>query len=306
MAEKSKIEWTDSTWNPWYGCTPVSEGCWNCYARRNWRLLGLKPGEVRMAADKTFEAPLHWKDPRKIFVCSIGDFFHEAVDPCWRVHALGIMTYQRHKFIIVTKRPERAIESLYGGRNQSAGTGYFKKGDYLPNVWILATVENQEQADRRIPELLRLREYGSWPVLGISAEPMLGEIDLSRWVDKLDWIVAGGESGQKARPMHPDWVRSLRDQAVQAGVPFFFKQWGAWCLKSNKPEGKKIERFGVLSPSGKWLEGTTGWNGRDIDPETGEAYMVYVGKKDAGCLLDGREWKEFPDDFDLPKGGDSA
>jgi len=305
MAESTNIEWADASWNPWMGCDPVSPGCKYCYAKQFWKRLGLKPGEVRRAKDATFNAPLHWKEPKRIIVGSITDFFHEAADK-WRKEALEIMARcQRHTFIIPTKRPERIIECLYGSNY------------WMPNWWFLASVENQEMADKRIPELLKLRKYGDWPVLGLSVEPMLGLMNLRLggcgWCDDckdypggcedpmfktssgktpIDWVVCGGESGPNARPCHPDWVRSLRDQCIEAGVPFYFKQWGEYILKSQKPEGAKTKSFGVLSPDGTWFEGHTGWNGRDIDPDTGEAYLVEVGKKAAGRLLDGRVWDQ--------------
>lgn len=235
MGKTTGIDYVDATWNPWMGCEPVSPGCLNCYARRSWRLLGLKPGEVRRAADATFYAPLKWKEPRKIMVCSISDFFHEAADE-WRYEVFEIIAHEceRHTFIIPTKRPEHIIPCLYEDRN------YLYLGESIPNVWILASVENQEAADKRIPELLQLREYGDWKVLGLSIEPMIEEIDVSYYLNggpesdgserviqtfkPLDWIVAGGESGTKARPCNLDWVRSLRDQCLGAGVPFYFKQ----------------------------------------------------------------------------------
>jgi len=193
-------------------------------------------------------------------------------------------------------------------------------GDYLPNVWHLCTVENQEMADKRIPELLRLRVYSAgWPVLGVSVEPMLGPIDLTnvqfdKWTrmnvlegcgittrpggmgqmlpnafcEKLSWIIAGGETGPKARPMHPDWARSLRDQCQEAGVPFFFKQWGRWAPAGNY----------CRDEDGLWMH----TNGDTFGPLEGETFsptptaqhMIMVGKKAAGRLLDGRTWDEMP------------
>ncbi len=215
MGKESKIDYVDASWNCWYGCTPVSTGCQNCYMHRWAKRAGKNPNVVQKAADATFYAPLKWKEPKRIMVCSLSDFFHEAADG-WRGDAKNVI-YEcpQHTFIIPTKRTERIIECF--------------PDEWFGNVWILASVENQEAADKRIPELLKLREYGDWPVLGLSVEPMLGEIYIEDHLFPenkagIDWVICGGESGSNARPMHPDWVRSLRDQCFEANVPFFFKQ----------------------------------------------------------------------------------
>ena len=296
MGKRTKIEWADASWNPWYGCTPVSPGCQNCYARRSWLCLGLKPGEVRRAADETFYAPLKWKEPKKIIVCSISDFFHKALNN-YRIEVFFyiISVCGQHTFIIPTKRPEHIIDCLY-----EKNVFYFGDGDWLPNVWFLASVENQEMADKRIPELLKLRKYGDWPVLGISAEPLLGEIHIEDYLfpelkDGLDWVVCGGETGPNARPCHPDWVRSLRDQCHEACMPFFFKQWGEWApvrMTGIHPTNANGYGWGVLDRNGDFYPEISPWNGHDDDGK--EAKMVKCGKKQAGCLLDGREWREYP------------
>jgi len=260
----------------------------------------LKPDEVRRAADVTFYAPLKWKESRRIMVCSLSDFFIEEADE-WREEVWDIITrcggaqyiiganYPKHIFIIPTKRPERMIECIYNGH-----TGLDRYG-YSPNVWFLVSVENQEMADKRIPELLKLREYGNWPVLGLSVEPYLSEIDIKyylnggpeqdghgNWIQTfqpLSWVICGGESGTNARPCHPGWVRSLRDQCVEVGVPFFFKQWGEYCT----PNQMSLDSFNqwkdsILMPL----------NDKPLDKP------MRIGKKAAGCLLDGREWREYP------------
>mgnify|MGYP000995710618 CR=1 FL=1 len=252
------------TWNPVVGCTHAgSPGCDNCYAREmhNRRhkayIAGKKmpeqyawPFETIQFIRERLELPLKWRKPRTVFVNSVSDMFHPGICDEW-IHAVyDVMeAAKQHTFIVCTKRPERIVPVLYE-------SGYLGLGDYLPNVWHLTTVENQGWANLRIPELLRLKEYSpGWRVLGVRVEPMLGSVDLSsipgfhypgctthdvlngrlihhdddyKWTvdEKLDWVICGGESAPKARPMHPDWARSLRDQCQEADVPFFFKQWG--------------------------------------------------------------------------------
>jgi protein gp37 len=301
----TKIEWCKNkdgsqgkTWNPVVGCTHAgSPGCDNCYARemhnrRHKAYLASKKMPEQYAwsfdiiqlIDERMCLPLHWRKPKTVFVNSVSDLFHPEVpnDFIYCVYDVMGMAKQ-HTFIVCTKRPERIIPALYD-------SGYLGQGDYLPNVYHLCTVENQEWADKRIPELLRLKEYSSgWPVLGISVEPMLGPVDLDSYLivgaDRpgsnmrkgLDWVICGGETGPKARPIHPDWARSLRDQCQEAGVPFFFKQWGEYIHESQTPD-----------------------NMTDYDPEYFYSKewppgFARVGKKAAGRLLDGREWNEMPE-----------
>lgn len=326
----TKIEWVRNkdgtpgvTWNPFVGCTHSgSPGCDHCYAREthnrrhNAYYSGKKmPEQYAMPFDtiqfirERLELPLKWKKPRTIFVNSVSDLFHPGICDEW-IHAVyDVMeAAKQHTFIICTKRPERIISALYR-------SGYLGQGDFLHNVWHLTTVENQGWANIRIPELLWLRQYSpGWRVLGVSVEPMLGPISLNRLIydsqtvidslagsqgwplphaegPRLDWVICGGETGPDARPMHPDWVRSLRDQCQSAGVPFFFKSWGEWvCRPWSSDNGRKREL--CLGMDGTSVYAQVGHMMGFRKP--GEALMVRVGKKAAGRLLDGRTWEEMP------------
>jgi protein gp37 len=278
---KTKIEWTDQTWNPVTGCTKISEGCAHCYAKRMSKRLAGRCGypeaphnfDVTLHPDRLDE-PLRWRKPRRVFVCSMGDLFHEDVPFGFIRRVFWTMWHWSsiHIYQILTKRPHIML-SFFDYLQGTDG------GDLigLPNVWLGVTAENQEQADKRIPILLQIPAA----VRFVSVEPMLGPADLSEWINPqgatarddparyslLDWVICGGESGPGARPMHPDWARSLRDQCQMAGVPFFFKQWG------------ECAPYGGPGASVKWSDGAT---------------MLRIGKKAAGRLLDGREWDEMP------------
>lgn len=294
----TKIEWTDETWNPITGCTKISEACKHCYAERmSKRLAGrcgyptYYPFKVTLHEDKLDE-PLRWKKPRQVFVCSMGDLFHEDVPIRWFYEVYKVMEQcKHHTFLVLTKRPQRMANVLeqFEGRSWP-----------LSNVWLGVTAENQQRADERIPVLLQIPAA----VRFVSVEPMLGPVDLRKWMAwdgfrrnipgfipnpnyrGLNWVICGGETGPGARPMHPDWARSLRDQCQQVGVPFFFKQWGEWSRDYIDHDKK-----GVVSPDGWWAKGWPFGYGSD-HPDSIEVYKV--GKKAAGHLLDGREWREFP------------
>ena len=233
----TKIEWCKETWNPVVGCTKVSEGCTNCYAERMaYRLacMGRKPytdgvvagegedggamrgrwtGKIGIAAGSTWLKPLHWKKPRMIFVCSMGDLFHANVFgiEIWTVLEM-VRRCPRHTFLFLTKQPAnlRGFLKWYYDHETIESP--------IPNLWLGVTAENQEAADERIPILLDTPAS----VRFISHEPSLGALNPD--LDGIDWVICGGESGPGARPMHPDWARSLRDQCQAAGVPFFMKQ----------------------------------------------------------------------------------
>lgn len=305
---KTSIEWTDASWNPIVGCTEISPGCANCYAaklaatrlRNHPDYKGLaaieNPGEARWTRELHFlperlEEPLHWRKPRRIFVCDMGDLFHESVEDEWIERVMTVfLNCPQHTFQVLTKRADR-MHRWFAKEWKVAGE--WEKP--MPNVWLGVSVENQHFADERIPLLLSTPAAVRW----ISAEPLLGPVDLDSeklaglhalgcgekshahvlpMCTGLDWVVCGGESGSGARPMHPDCARSLRDQCQAAGVPFFFKQWGAWRAAVDAYEGITIagHNKGCCTTGGSPL---VLWN---------------LGKHRAGRLLDGREWNEFP------------
>jgi len=233
MAIKTKIQWATATWNPFIGCTKVSPACDNCYAERWAKRAGRDFSKVARSSSVTFHSPLAWKEPQRIFVCSLSDFFHADILRADRHAAIKIMRQApQHIYMLLTKRPENI-------KSQLAGTAW---ADGLPaNVWVGVTVEDQQQAEKRIPILLRVPAQ----VRFLSCEPLLGPIDLWSAIyerkpgtftsafawgkDGVQWVIVGGESGAKARSdMQATWVRALRDQCAAAEVPFMFKQWGEW------------------------------------------------------------------------------
>jgi protein gp37 len=211
MAQDTKIEWATATWNPWYGCHKVSPACDHCYAER-WAKRSGRDFSVVTRSKTTFNDPLKWKDPERIFVCSLSDFFHPDADQ-WRDDAFDVMREADwHTYMLLTKRPERPV------------TGWWV---WPKSWWIGVTTENQEQADTRIPVLLKSTAPA---VRFVSCEPLLGPIDLSGHLlmePPVDWVIVGGESGPGFRKMEHQWVVDLQRQCARAAVPFFFKQWSA-------------------------------------------------------------------------------
>jgi protein gp37 len=239
MSNRSKIEWTDATWNPVSGCTPASPGCDHCYAARLAKRLpasheaGKPFSEVVQHGDR-LEIPLHWRRPRRVFVCSMGDLFHPAVPFKFISCVMDTIEHApQHTFQVLTKRPERALAWSNHLRDID---DRFEATAFPHNVWLGVTAEDQQRADERIPLLLQCPAA----VRFVSVEPMLGPVDLTEvapvddfYTDalacpdasrSLDWVICGGESGPGARPMHPEWARGLRDQCMAAGVPFYMKQ----------------------------------------------------------------------------------
>ncbi len=236
MGYQSTIEWTEATWNPVAGCSKVSSGCAHCYAEalslrfghstKPWTEANAREN-VRLHPDR-LEQPLRWRRPRMVFVNSMSDLFHELVpfDFVDLVYATMSEAHQ-HTFQILTKRPERALDYY---RARVGGLGV----DTRPNVWVGVSIENSRytcRADilRQIPAAVRF----------ISAEPLLGSLFENRGrrvpldLHGIDWLIAGGESGPRYRPVQVDWIRELRDACERAGVAFFFKQWGGRTPKAG-------------------------------------------------------------------------
>ncbi|HEU4601559.1 MAG TPA: phage Gp37/Gp68 family protein [Steroidobacteraceae bacterium] len=312
MGDRTGIEWTDATWNPVSGCTKVSQACKGCYAERLFPRAYAKSGrrftDVQCHPER-LDQPLRWKRPRRIFVNSMSDLFHENVpfefiDEVFHVMARA----KQHTFQILTKRPKRMhyyINSALNGRVLQIGGGigmHMRKP--LPNVWLGVSVEDQQTADERVPVLLRTPAALRF----LSCEPLLGFLDLDHeWLvseyythssechsehcalaageydcagvvveqPSIGWVIVGGESGPSARcELHPDWVRHLREQCVAARVPFFFKQWGNWapCFSAAELsiDGEVRVRVGDFTG---WMKST---------------------KREAGREIDGRTWDEVP------------
>ena len=327
----SKIEWTDKTWNPVVGCSKVSDGCKNCYAERMAkRLAAVGQFDYRMTVDShgwcniistrehKLTEPLHWRKPRKIFVCSMGDLFHESVPFEFIAEVWKTMAFcPQHTFQVLTKREKRLLEFIEWLRRNHTyeghklmfkgedGAGYQYKPWLLPNVWLGVTAENQEMADKRIPLLLQTPAAKRF----VSIEPMLSEIDLSTITNaqgacvgvlnkgenlSLDLVSCGGESGPGARPMHPDWARRLRDQCEAGGVPFYFKQWGEW-LPEHQTEWSHCTMTERKTKDGEPIYELFDCNDNVIatgiteDIGANKGAWIRCGKKKAGHLLDGVE-----------------
>lgn len=227
----TKIEWTDKTWNPITGCTKKSAGCANCYAEimtRRLKAMGLdkyKNGFDLTLHDDELTAPLLWKKSHNIFVCSMSDIFHESV-PFEFVNKIMDIIEQtpHHRYQILTKRAERMAE-------------YFKENKIPSNVWLGVTVECKA-TKYRIDYLRRLKAS----VKFLSCEPLLESLDILQ-LEGVDWVIVGGESGPKARPMREEWVLDIKKQVERQNASFFFKQWGTWGsdgVKRNKCKNGKL------------------------------------------------------------------
>ena len=226
MAHGSGIEWTESTWNPVTGCTKVSPGCKHCYAERMAERLQAM-GQANYARGfavtlqpHMLELPLRWKKPQAVFVNSMSDLFHEDVPLGYVQQVFDVMRRAHwHRFQVLTKRSERLAE-------------LDQELEWAPNIWMGVSVETDLYRSR-IDDLRRTGAHLKF----VSLEPLLGPLqDLE--LDAIDWVIVGGESGPRARPMRPEWVTDIRDQCHQARVPFFFKQWGG---KNKKKAGRLLD-----------------------------------------------------------------
>lgn len=295
MSENSNIEWTNHTFNPWEGCQKVGPGCDHCYAEtRNARFGGgtainWGPGAPRRRTSASnWNKPLLWNKQaeafmaqngrrQRVFCASLADVFDNAVDPAWRDDLFTLIEATPNlDWLLLTKRIGNVGNML---------PVPFDFDLLFPNVWLGATIVNQEEADRDIPKLLAVPAR----VRFLSMEPLLGPVDLYPFLEPsmrhgvdmpgLDWVIDGGESGPGARPKHPDWSRSLRDQCAAAGVPYLHKQWGEWAPRSHlTPDqcfGKKTHRIEGDNPNDCW--------------------GYFVGKKSAGRLLDGVQHDGYPE-----------
>lgn len=225
MADKTAIEWTDATWNPVTGCTKISAGCDNCYAERfAERFRGVKGHPFENGFDltlrpKRLEQPLRWRRSRMIFVNSMSDLFHKEVPFAFVERVFEIMEQADwHVFQILTKRSSRMrdfVNVRYANDRAPA------------HIWLGTSVEDGGKLSR----VRHVRDTAAC-VRFLSVEPLIGPIDQLD-LDGIHWVIVGGESGPRARPMHPDWVRHIRDQCVACRVPFFFKQWGGVRPKSG-------------------------------------------------------------------------
>lgn len=353
------ISWTDQTWNPIRGCTRVSEGCRNCYAETIAArfsgpgqpyegLAAMKGGDARwtgkvVLAEKHLTDPLRWRRPRRIFVNSMSDLFHESVPDAWIHEIFAVMAAApQHNFQVLTKRPARMREVVTDLYSRNLGqwletlvlhpAGPRELGDLLartvfgpplPNIWLGVSAEDQDAADTRLPDLLATPAA----VRFVSCEPLLGPIDLYNgdpdprlggheatqtfigdWWEPgdppkgparhgLDWVIVGGESGPGARPMHPDWARSLRDQCIVAEVPFHFKQHGEFQeFDTGSPEVVEVDNQSDTADSMLAAARKPSWvtaDGRhiisrdDLPADTPCRLIERVGKHRAGRLLDG-------------------
>lgn len=304
----SKIEWTQHTWNPVTGCTKISAGCQNCYAENMARRFGGKDGfKVTLHPDK-LDIPLKRKKPTIYFVCSMSDLFHEDIPDDFIISIFNTMANAHalygHTFQVLTKRPERMqdiIKKIETGlseqrkpiKKENGWTEHTMTFSFpLQGIWLGVTAENQKEANSRIPVLLDIPAVLRF----VSVEPMLEKIaihqylnrfdcplcgfDNTEWDDSytpticpicdgdsnypshirkkpsIDWVICGGESGQRARPLSPLWIEDLQKQCAQTNTPFFFKQWGEFTCKDGE--------------------------------------IIRVGKKEAGYLIDGKEYREMP------------
>lgn len=300
MSENSKIEWTDATFNPWIGCTKVSPACDHCYAEVSTpaRALGVIWGpkvERRRTSASNWKLPLRWEREheaffaqhgrrRRVFCASLADVFDNQVPDAWRAELFDLIYATPNlDWLLLTKR-------IGNVQNMLVGPGM--PGRMPSHVWLGTTIVNR---DEMLRDADKLKATGA-RVAFWSVEPMLGDLGAIPYELLPDWVICGGESGQHARAMHPDWVRSLRNQCEAAGVPFMFKQHGEWAPGSGdfgagRYETAAIARDGRMVQGGydasRYPAGATG--------SDGWAMVHRPGKKAAGRLLDGVQYDGYPE-----------
>lgn len=357
MAENTKIEWADHTFNPWIGCTKVGPGCDNCYAEADFdkrrHVVQWGAGNPRKRTTvANWRNPIKWNAEAarlgvryRVFCASLADVFDNEVPDSWRADLFALIGATPHiDWLLVTKRIGNVSRMVHEAAKTTLCLNRPHSSSLPNNVWLGATITNQEEADRDIPKLLATPAA----VRFLSMEPLLGPVELNGhdyavaagltegidwltgktsqsssifggdampWLDRdiydfpenadeprINWVIVGGESGPNARPMHPEWARSIRDQCETAGVPFLFKQWGEWAPRSGALTGGGTD-FSELDPScTRWPQVTRlGENGLDTrvcencTPDAGQdVYMQRVGKKLAGRVLDATTHDGFP------------
>lgn len=350
--------WWTRTWNPVIGCSHASPGCDHCYAERMAHRLAQNPATPQyrdvvangrwtgktVLVESALELPLRWRKPSMIFVCSMGDLFHESVPDAWIDRVFAVMALcPQHTFLVLTKRPERARE-YFNYFGEYADTSDFAElmipflrkhrnsarkddGWPFPNVWLGVTVEHPDYL-WRVEELMQIPAAKRF----VSVEPQVGPVDLSYWLEgwmcrkcgvarlpmgehgycdcpipddpaeeaqgdhrpgMLDWVIAGGETGPEARPVHPDWVRSLRDQCEAAGVPFLFKQWGEWHpSRDHDPNHARVDQVSIHHA------GAVEYRPSEVLSLTrapGWENMCRIGRAAAGRTLDGVIHDAYPE-----------
>ena len=296
MGDRSGIEWTEATWNPLRGCSRVSEGCRNCYAEavasrfsgegmpyEGLAKNGKWTGKIRVV-EEALERPLRWRRPRRIFVNSMSDLFHEKVDEQWIRNIFSVMeAAQRHTFQILTKRPQRMLAWVSEFDKWLRYAGSVSFAEKLSNVWLGVSVEDQATAEERIPVLLKTPAALRW----VSYEPALGPVDFKPWVHPfagtdeepcegpccetprglLHWIVVGGESGPRARPFNVQWARAVVECCRAAWTPVFVKQLGSrpgFRLEDEEARGNRMPSFHHFdAPSGLHIKAMDDRKGGD-------------------------------------------
>lgn len=328
MSANTKIEWCDHTFNPWEGCQKTGPGCDNCYAEaRNARFGGGTATNWGPGAPRRRTSAANWALPKRwnaradafmaqhgrrqrVFCASLADVFDNAVDPQWRADLWALIRETPNlDWLLLTKRIGNALGMLPMDFNPHT----------YPHVWIGTTIVNQPEADRDITKLLAVNAR----VRFLSMEPLLGPVNLTSVPvggghghhefdpiitgnalqratsadPSVHWVIVGGESGPRARPMHPDWARSLRDQCAAAGVPFLFKQWGVWCRQADMTDKTNDSLYTDDLTRVRVQTVCLGINGHrypDIDRAPSGATLYRLGVAATGRELDGRTWDGFP------------